>query len=193
MHKCSMLGYRAGNCCLSSNLHDWVFLVWTVPFQCPMLSEQQGPVQHVSQHCNTLLCTISHYITSPQLQAPATRCCRVFFSLWALMPVILGARSSSCHYYNCLISGLFSTCIAADVQGGRYQEGPMPFGNVPTHHYQPPTGLPSRRRALICGCNYRSGSCYICSLPFNSFRHRSSLLQIWFGWYSAALDPWLAW
>ncbi|KAL3143777.1 hypothetical protein ABBQ32_003606 [Trebouxia sp. C0010 RCD-2024] len=40
-------------------------------------------------------------------------------------------------------------------QGGAYQEGPMPFGNVPMHEYQPPTGLPSRRKALICGCNYR--------------------------------------
>lgn len=53
------------------------------------------------------------------------------------------------------------THIAADAQGGSYQEGPMPFGNVPTHQYQPPTGLPSRRRALICGCNYR----YAISVP----------------------------
>lgn len=39
----------------------------------------------------------------------------------------------------------------------------MPFGNVPTHSYHPPTGLPSRRRALICGCNYRSATCHLCT------------------------------
>ncbi|DBA75792.1 TPA: hypothetical protein ACH3X1_010200 [Trebouxia sp. C0004] len=43
-------------------------------------------------------------------------------------------------------------------QGGNPFTSQMPLGPIPQHEYHPSQGLPPRRKALICGCNYKGSS-----------------------------------
>ena len=116
---------------------------------------------------NTVCTTALHHCSQKSIVLAACACL-----LWVLAFVHCGCKqkgtlsgrvSFGCHVYQKVLNG-----VVIDVQGGSFQEGPMPFGNVPTHQYQPPTGLPSRRKALICGCNYRSPTSPICSFFSNN-------------------------
>ncbi len=80
-----------------------------------------------------------------------------------------GSHMLCSHYCHGCFScqDLFSDSIKSLVvfvhQAGPYQENQggnpfmsqMPLGPVPQHEYQPSQGLPPRRKALICGCNYK--------------------------------------
>lgn len=161
---------QAGNCSLLSYLHLWLSQICEVHLQSPCCICRWVSRGLNSDHAgisNTVCTTALHHCGQKSIVLAACACL-----LWVLAFVHCGCKqkgtlsgrvSFGCHVYQKVLNG-----VVIDVQGGSFQEGPMPFGNVPTHQYQPPTGLPSRRKALICGCNYRSPTSPICSFFSNN-------------------------
>ena len=68
---------------------------------------------------------------------------------------VVNRQSPFCDFTKSFLVFVHQAGPYQETQGGNPFMSQMPLGPIPQHDYHPSQGLPPRRKALICGCNYK--------------------------------------